>query len=98
MLHLNKSFKVNYSSIRDNQVSALNSEMLIRLEINKKDESIVSATSKTKPKIQNKKSKGIRLKAIKIVLSIVLLFFIQWTPLWIFELYKSVKSDSFKSN
>ena len=32
-------------------------------------------------------------KAIKIVLSIVFLFVIQWTPLWVFELYKACQND-----
>lgn len=39
------------------------------------------------------KTKEIRIKAIRIVLSIVLLFLIQWIPLWVFELYKAVTND-----
>jgi hypothetical protein len=39
-----------------------------------------------------------RRKEIKIILLIVALFFIQWTPLWIFELYKSIDSDEFILN
>lgn len=37
-------------------------------------------------------------KAIKIVLSIVVLFFIQWTPLWLFEFYKAFQTNDFISN
>ena len=36
------------------------------------------------------KSYSIRHKAIRIVLSIVILFFIQWTPLWLTELLKAL--------
>ncbi len=76
-----------------NSFSALNSEA-IRLENNKTESNEGKDKSKRKEnlKTRNQKSKGVRMKAIKIVLSIVLLFFVQWTPLWIFELYKSVKN------
>ena len=48
----------------------------------------------------NKKAKRskIREKAIKIVLSIVLLFFIQWAPLWLFELYKAMTTNDYIEN
>lgn len=39
----------------------------------------------------------IRKKAIHIVLSIVFLFIIQWTPLWIAELNKALKNDNNQS-
>ena len=86
IFRLNKT--TNYNSF-----SALNSEA-IRLENNKTESIEGKDKSKRKEnlKTRNKKSKGVRMKAIKIVLSIVLLFFVQWTPLWIFELYKSVKN------
>ena len=38
------------------------------------------------------------MKAIKIVLSIVFLFFIQWTPLWVFEIYKLDNSSSIEDS
>lgn len=72
----------------------------IRLDINRTDsiefslEKPIRINKKQKSKLENKKSKVIRLKAIKIVLSIVFLFFIQWTPLWVFEIYKLNNSSS----
>ncbi len=72
----------------------------IRLDINRTDsieislEKPIRINKKQKSKLENKKSKVIRLKAIKIVLSIVFLFFIQWTPLWVFEIYKLDNSSS----
>lgn len=55
---------------------------------------IIDQESKKKNlNLSQKRSKTIRLKAIKIVLSIVLLFFLQWTPLWVFELYRTLCND-----
>lgn len=76
----------------------------IRLDINRTDsiefnlEKPIRTNKKQKSKLENKKSKVIRLKAIKIVLSIVFLFFIQWTPLWVFEIYKLDNSSSIEDS
>lgn len=62
-------------------------------------------TSKRRRKSQNKrmlmngkrvkrsKKTRMRQKATKIVLSIVFLFFLQWTPFWLAELYKTVTNQ-----
>ena len=44
-------------------------------------------------KQKKNQSNIIRIKAIKIVLSIVLLFLMQWTPLWFSELYKAIADE-----
>lgn len=44
--------------------------------------------------IKRKSKIDIRKKAIHIVLSIVVLFIIQWTPLWIAELNKAITNDN----
>lgn len=51
----------------------------------------VTRVSTTTPVVRIKKD--IRKKAIQIVLSIVFLFLVQWTPLWIAELNKALTTD-----
>lgn len=65
----------NCHNLREKRNSNKNVEMTIKIN------SFNTAVSK-----QNR----IRRKASRIVLLIVLLFFIQWIPLWLFELYKAL--------
>lgn len=57
------------------------------------DTSVLGIKNEAKHFVYKVKKNAVREKAINIVLSIVLLFVIQWTPLWLFELYKSMSAS-----
>lgn len=61
-----------------------------RASVNEK--SLLDRSRIKKPANKTRKNQ-MREKAIKIVLSIVLLFFLQWTPLWLTELYKAMSTN-----
>lgn len=75
-------------------------KLLIFLKKWKKNSSNKSS-NETSVLTRNKSKKiknPMRDKAIRIVLSIVLLFIVQWVPLWVVELYKALPTNDYIEN
>ena len=66
----------------------------INVKINYSLKNMVDEIFTTKP--HSSLTLTIRKKAIRLVLAIVLMFFIQWIPIWIFQLYIALSNNEIK--